>query len=241
VNTSADTCSTEAARRGPNIYAVIHYLDDETALQQAAIAAQAGATGVFLIAHGDPADDDHLPMLAVDIKQIWPSLKVGLNLLSRRAVDALNVTMRSKLDMVWLDRPGVSSTGLTQDGERAWQITRAAATATPRHSFELFASIAFKYQPIERSPGIAAKLTRAAGWIPTTSGLATGEPPSLEKLRLMRETSSQRLANASGITPDNIGLYKHALTDILVSTGVSIDEYHFCPSKLRALVDAAHG
>lgn len=144
------------------VLAVIHYLDDETTFAQAAIAHKAGAAGVFLIAHGGPADDDRLPGLANDIKHVWPAMKTGFNLLSRRAFDATRIATQHGVDMVWLEHPGVSSGGLDAEGARIAEFLRSQPNQ--RAMPEIFASVAFKYQRMEENPAKAAHYARVQGW-----------------------------------------------------------------------------
>jgi len=66
------------------VYPVIHHLNDATSLEQAQIAHECGAAGVFLISHHN--QDSELPGLGVKIKNLYPhdTFKVGLNFLSKK-------------------------------------------------------------------------------------------------------------------------------------------------------------
>jgi predicted TIM-barrel enzyme len=216
------------------ILPVIHYLDDHTTLTEATLAFDAGADGVFLISHG--GQDEALYMPAAVIKGRYKHKLVGMNLLATDNMKALDCVKSLGLDMLWMDAPGVSSQGATD------QAKALVAAARNHHKpLMLFGSVAFKYQPEDPNPPSAALRAVKLGMIPTTSGVATGQPPTVEKISDMRDVigPTEPLAVASGITPKNVGLYAPLLSHILVSTGVSMDEYHLDVEKLSALIGEA--
>lgn len=205
------------------VYPVIHYLSDKLTVEQASIACQEGADGVFLISHHH--DDTPLASLAATIKNKF-GFKVGINYLSSGAVLAIEDAKIYNLDMVWSDTCGISSKGYTN---RAYQIKESLPVGV-----QFFASIAFKYQMHEDNPSLAAQKVRdfSSQFIPTTSGAATGSAPSVIKI-----SSMGPVAVASGMTEDNIEEFKPYLSHVLVATGVSIDEHHLCPHKLRTFIE----
>jgi len=209
---------------------VIHHLDLNTTLSEGALAIECGADGLFLISMDGEGDDD-LPALAATLKGRFRGRKVGINLLSRHVTFAYQAALEFGLDMVWADSAGVSSRGLTEDGrwlQQQLQINQGRGPA-------LFASVAFKYQPEDPDPPAAAAMAQQMGAVPTTSGMATGKPPSLDKISGMR-ASTQVLAVASGLDCDNVAAFVPLLTHILVSTGVSSDGHHFDRAKLTRFV-----
>jgi predicted TIM-barrel enzyme len=213
------------------VHLVIHYLNRVTAISEAGRAIKAGADGVFLISHN--GKDAELPEVASEIKTLFPDLMVGLNLLSKAPLESAHAAVGMGLDMVWADDMGVSSEGLTETG-------RSISNFAKKHQEVLFfASVAFKYQEEEPQPGRAAENTLLAGFIPTTSGAATGAAPSLEKIRGMSSAANGKLAVASGMAPSNVALYAPFLSHILVATGVSLDEHHVNQGLLAALVKKA--
>lgn len=212
------------------ILPVIHHIDVGTSLTQAAIAHHHGADGVFLISHH--GEDLQLPRLGAVIKDRW-GFKVGINLLTLGVEVAHRQALANKLDMVWADRCGVSSAGLDATG----LVMNAAARRHPE--IEIFASVAFKYQPEERDPEAAAMLALQAGFIPTTSGPATGQPPEVSKIVSMSAAADGRLAIASGMSMGNIARFAPHLSHVLVSTGVSLDEHHLDEVRLEHFVKRA--
>lgn len=218
------------------IYPVIHYYDDDTTFDQALTAYEAGADGVFLIDHDDRDDE------VADVLQRWKSesglpsdFRVGVNFLGWGNLHAAEIAVQVGVDMLWFDAPGCSSRGMTEEGYQLFEHLRRLKKVGMQVP-EVFASVAFKHQPVDQVPSAAAALARMNGWIPTTSGPATGEPPSLQKIVDM--AGHGPLAIASGMAPENVAQFVPHLTHILVATGVSRDFHHFDFERLRAFVGA---
>ena len=210
----------------PLVYPVIHHLDAPTTFSEIQVARTCGADGVFLISH-DGADLELVDVARTAIREN-AGFPIGLNLLSMGCVQAAMMALEAGSDMLWADDMGVDSQGLTAAGQEMATIARDH----PR--LQLFASVAFKYRPHEPNPVGAAAHARAAGFIPTTSGDATGHAPDPQKIFAMGEGGA--LAIASGMTPENVATYAPALTHILVATGVSRTEHHIDPAKLTAFI-----
>lgn len=184
------------------------------------MAFEAGCDGVFLISM-----DHHCEVLedqARAVKSRWPDKLVGINFLSRSAVDAIHIVAEAGLDMTWSDDAHVHT---EQSLEQADAI-QAALARFPGHQF--FGGVAFKYKKPEPNPGLAATRAHARGIIATTSGAGTGKAAEVSKIALMSQAlDGGPLAIASGITPDNVLEYAPYLSHILVATGVSKNEYDF--------------
>jgi len=214
------------------VWPVIHVQDLASALGNAAVAANAGAHGVFLI---QMQGLDHLlDPIARAIEEAFPFLALGVNYLSMEADFALSRALHHGYHATWTDRPGVRSDSVHAMAE--------AVSETLQHhqDHEFFASVAFKYQPIDPHPPHAARQALALGMVPTTSGSATGVAPDIEKLARIRTMIGPhaRLAVASGVTPENAGLMKPYVTDYLVSTGIEQSPDAFDPRKLEQLIEA---
>lgn len=205
------------------ILPVIHHMNNELAFTQATIAKSFKADGVFLISH--VGTNNELPNLAQQIQELL-GLKVGLNLLGVDILEAAQIVEENKLDMLWGDNCGVSSLGLTTQGEELslWKKRNP--------QIEVFASVAFKYQKVDTNPPLAAKEAQNSGFIPTTSGSGTGYAPSLEKIVAMSNVVDGQLAVASGMDCDNIHNFKNYLSHILVATGISKNENEFDIDKM---------
>ncbi|MBK6616517.1 BtpA/SgcQ family protein [Ottowia sp.] len=211
------------------IHPVIHHLDRATTIGEVGVARECGADGVFLISHH--GDDDALLGLAWELQRSNKGFPIGINLLSMRAVAAAPKVLEAGLAMLWADDMGVDSSGLTQEG-------RVMADFAQRHpQLSFFASVAFKYQRREEKPVEAAVNALSAGFVPTTSGAATGKAPDIEKIKAMG--AAVPLAVASGMTPENVAEFAPHLAHILVATGVSRSEHNIDPAKLRLFIQNA--
>lgn len=218
----------------PHIYPVIHLgsFDIEHTLEQVKLAQACGADGVFLISH--TGQDRQVVHRANVVKTHFaPNFKVGINLLSTGNQEAFVWAVDCQADMLWVDAPGVTSNGISDHGRQLKQTTGL------KPSIEVFASVAFKYQPIDLDPPRAAQLALEMGFTPTTSGTGTGSAPTVEKIQSMSAATGGKLAVASGMTPDNVALYAPYLKDILVSTGISKNEHELDAARLRQFVNNA--
>lgn len=218
------------------IWPVIHLHNLDLTHRNAALAVENGVDGVFLI-HMSGQDEQVLPT-ALFLKEKFPELKMGANFLSMRAVDAVRAARQIGLDATWSDSPGIRSDRMGAEVDALEEEVRTQGPGL------FFASVAFKYQPEDADPGLAALRAWARGFIPTTSGPATGQAPTVQKLAAIRKTLSAHnprasLALASGADPDNIIELAPFLSHVLVSTGISSSDVAFDPTKLRRFVEAA--
>ena len=202
----------------PKVWPVIHVNHDpQVALENAHTAFAQKCEGVFLIQM--QGRDDMLEPIYHHIRDLFPGLKVGFNFLSLSSspFQALEKSLQLKADATWCDNPGVRSDGISLGAVRTSQLLKEH----PEHLF--FGSVAFKYQPTDHDPKKAAQAALDFGMIPTTSGVATGQAPSVEKLKQIQDEDRQPLALASGVTPDNVRTFAPYLSHILVSTGITSD------------------
>lgn len=222
----------------PRVWPVVHHDHAALTLAQADLAFAAGAHGVFLIAHAAP-DEDLVPLIHA-VKARHPGRAVGVNFLRSTALEAAQRCVREGLDTLWVDAAGVSSRGITTAGQALAHFSREAGLT-------VFAGVAFKYQEVEPNPAAAALQAMSRGWIPTTSGVATGQAADLDQVRRMRQALDEvprdpsRLALASGLTPENVHAYRSTVTDFLVATGVSHDMHRFDPARLAQFIERATG
>lgn len=222
----------------PNVFPVIHVEDPRHAYAQGLLALSLGADGLFLIAHSQK--NEQLAPLAAQLKEKFPDKKIGANYLGYRVSQAFETAQTRGFDMLWLDAPGIHSSCV--DEQAVYLSGRLQGT-----SLEIFASVAFKYQPLDQNPGLAACKARLLGFVPTTSGVATGVAPDLAKTSKMRSALNSlpeegrpiRLALASGATCQNVTAFKTHITDFLVATGISSDFHTLDPDKLAAFLQLA--
>lgn len=200
----------------PQVFPVIHYQSNnpDLAIQNAFRIKMHRCAGVFLISM--TGDDDGALAAAIRIKATFPGLKVGVNLLGKSAYEALIASLLAKLDATWSDHYVVTSQDITTEAIDIATLLQSH----PSHHF--FTAVDFKYQAADPDPTEAARKAVNLGFIPTTSGPKTGEPPTVEKIQVISEgIQGRHLAVASGLTPDNIRHYRNYLTHALVATGIS--------------------
>lgn len=215
---------------------VIHHLDAATTRDQVDLALNAGADGVFLISHD--GRDAELLELVPKLREACGNFWLGVNLLSERdPAAAYRMAATAGFDGVWLDYCGVDSLGANVQALHLARSRRRTSLGLRR--LDVFASVAFKYQAPEPRPALAALNALTLGFVPTTSGPATGEAPELSKVRAMWDEADGTLAVASGLTPDNVASFAPYLSHALVATGVSRDAHHFDAELLRVFVSRA--
>lgn len=220
-----------------NIFPVIHYLSDEQILHNVDLAQKYGCKGVFLIDMNGNNQQKTLE-IAIQIAKQYPCLEVGVNHLGTSPHKALQKNIEAQLSMTWTDQC------LTHTVFNKYaQDIEALSSLLINNKHSLFSAVAFKYQPDEPHPGIAAQKAIEAGFIPTTSGVATGKSISLQKLEDIRSVIGQqaRLAVASGVTSDNVFHIKDLVTDILVASSITFENSEIINEvELDKLVNSIH-
>ena len=219
------------------ILPVVHYQDPKQVRRNADRALDAGCDGVMLI-HMDGLNG-LLPPAARAVKRIARERIVGINMLGFDSHVVAGASQCLGLDATWTDEQPTHST------DAPWTSADRIATALrPSDRPHLvFVGVAFKHQRHEPQPGEAARRAVAMGFVPTTSGAATGvaaDPARVAKLRDAVGPDAP-LAIASGITPENAAAFLPHLTHVLVSTGVSSSFHEFDPARLADLVAVRDG
>lgn len=211
------------------IIPVIHHVDSKLTLEQAKIVSDSKAFGIFLISM--TGDNEHLPMLAKVIKSRYPHLKLGTNLLGNTALETVKINLDFELDMSWSDEPILHGDNISPDAIEISEIIKNS-----HHLF--FNSVAFKYQKIDPKPEVSTINSYNLGFIPTTSGEATGKAANLDKISKMAEALQvKKMGLASGLTPNNIKDYFPYIEYGLVSTGISKNFHEIEPKLLALMID----
>lgn len=207
---------------------VIHCIGEKQAREAADVAFAAGADGVFLINQGG-MPPMRVAQTAGLVSEVHPF--VGVNILGEWSHRAPRYVAHHQLDAIWSDRSEVPVRE-RDDDDVLW-------------SGLFFGGVAFKYQAAvdDLLVGPAAHHAALAGVdVVTTSGPATGSPPSVEKIVTMRAAlGDHALAIASGITPENVTPFLAYANAFLVATGIEQRFGSFDPAKVKALADAIHG
>jgi predicted TIM-barrel enzyme len=225
---------------GPVVTPVIHVLDREQAQRNIAIAAKAGAAGVFLINHDFPKEQ-LLPILG-DLRAEWPGLWLGVNFLAVTGREAFPILSELQaqgcpVDAYWADDARMDERADVQ--AEAEEITRIRAGSGWTGMY--FGGVAFKKQrPVDPSQNHrSAEIARPFMDVVTTSGIATGQEAEDGKIADFRAgLGDAPLALASGITPENAARYGRDVDCFLVATGINRDGdfYNIDPARLDALL-----
>lgn len=198
---------------------VIHIESSVQVLRNAFLAKECGCDGCFLIDHHG-SRVDLLNMYAL-VKNTIPNWWVGINDLSRTGPDVFEdldpvLGCAPTPDAVWMDNLRISEFSEEQpDAAALWQSKQGL----------LFGGVAFKYQDRVHDLSKVAKIAVNYCDVVTTSGDKTGMPPTVEKIRTIKEAIGDKpLAIASGITEKNIVDYLEYTEYFLVATGISSSE-----------------
>jgi len=223
----------------PVLLPVVHPIGREEALAAVRVAHDVGVPGVFLIDQGMSESD--VLALVREVRDRYPTLWIGLNLLSRTPADALAVALDTCgfIDGIWSDNAGID--------ERRWEqgpLAEALVAARRARSWNglYFGGVAFKYQrEVEaENLGRAAVLSAPYMDVLCTSGPGTGHAADVQKVRDLRVGLGDRhaMALASGITPENVQIYVPYVQAFLVGTGIERQLGVLDPAKIEALLRA---
>ncbi len=218
--------------RGKAFLPVIHCRGFSQTLKNARIAFREGADGIFLIGHGLPAAE--LTRIYTHLRLHFARQWIGINFLDLEPLEVLGGAPATA-SALWMDDVGVREDAAEPDAEAKhfFEMRQAGAGA---YSGPVFGGVAFKYQhPPTKNLARAAQLAMPYADVITTSGPATGKPPSVEKIRAMREAIGDHpLANASGLTITNASQYREYVDAALVGTSITDEDGVLIPWKVYA-------
>ena len=210
---------------------VVHVITEEQAIENTGRALDAGADGVFLIAHSLP--HQRLIPIVEAVRHQFSRAWLGINFLDRHPVDAIPL-LNDGIQGYWSDYTGVRE----DDGEQ-WEA-RDVDAARRKWPGIYFGGVAFKYQPAVRYIGCMARRASDFLEVLTTSGLATGQPPEVEKIRQIRQACPEHaIGIASGISETNVSSYPQA-NAFLVATSISRSFTELDETLTRTLAERIH-
>lgn len=227
------------------VYPVVHINDRERAVEQAELALELGADGVYLIDH-KPVDDQLLFDVFSDLDAAKPSSYIGVNLLGLTPLNAMT-TVEHAVQSGNLSR---TPNGLWADDATRESLPGEAMSYKNSHdvlrNMRYLGGVAFKYTPtFTDDPLLAGEqvaLLRDRVDVVTASGQGTGIPPSRAKMAAMKTAAGGTLAVASGISHENVGDYVGLVDEALVASSVETRPYSgiFDRPKLEAFITAVH-
>jgi hypothetical protein len=221
------------------VYAVVHLKDLELTLENVGIAKEAGCDGCFLISHTSVS----VWPTYQHVREKVPGFFLGVNDLSRGPMDVINFLFdtETRPDALWFDNAGFQEIVWTnpESGEARTVAQEVAISMAWDFKQTLsFGGVAFKGQPEVDDVCRAAQEAKEDLDVVVTSGPATGQPPTVEKIQRMSEGCGvEKLGIASGINPENVGDYLPYASHFLVSTGISKNFYELFFKRTKELVD----
>ena len=215
---------------------VVHPISRQAAIDAVRSAHTLGIKGVFLI--NQPMSESELFQLVREVRQQFPSLWLGLNLLGRTPTAALSATLDEPhaIDGLWTDNAGIEA---RQVRPHADSFVSARIAVTWRGLY--FGGVAFKYQPEIADGDLEAVAGMAAPYMDVlcTSGPGTGQAADVAKIRALREgLGDTAMAIASGVTAENVQMYLPYAQAFLVGTGIEKAFGVLDPAKIEALLRA---
>ncbi|MBP6879546.1 MAG: hypothetical protein KBF62_02875 [Candidatus Pacebacteria bacterium] len=218
---------------------VIHMDEKAIAFMNAKIAFDCGADAVWLIGHELPPEE--FMKNALEIKRLMPDKWIGVNILKAKNAETIQL-FDNRMDGLWKDFGGIR-----EEDDGTINVTDAGTIdfyIGEMNTFNLqtlyFGGVAFKYiKDVKTNFKEAAKRAVDFMDVITTTGEETGKPPSIEKIKAMKEGAGDHpLAIASGMTAENVKEFMPHVRCFLVATGISKDFYNLDPSETRAFARA---
>jgi len=212
------------------IIPVIHTINLEQVQYNTHLCHNNGINDVFLINHiihnWKRASFDFFNYLNW-IKETYPDMNVGVNYLQLPTLDAIKETERIGFDYLWADKSYINKNTLHE----------ALLIKENISNVKYFGCVAFKYQKPEEDLEWTCKTATTFMDVVTTSGEATANAPSIEKIRAMKQYIGDiPLAIASGITPENKSSYEEWVDYFLVASSITGDGEMIIENRLKDLI-----
>jgi predicted TIM-barrel enzyme len=195
---------------------VVHPHSEDAAKKSIDTVVRAGVPGLFLINQG--TDEKGVMSLAAWARYTHPKLWVGVNILGKHPIEALDFA----LDGLWTDN------ALIDERQRDQPEAEKIHQERLRRGWDglYFGGVAFKYQRTLDTMGclFAAYLASEYVDVVTTSGPGTGQPTPMPKILMMHEAlrvcDNHALGIASGVTVENVKYYLPYVHAYLVGTSL---------------------
>lgn len=200
------------------IIPVIHMINEKQVSQNVETCLKCNIKKIFIINHVVTIED--LKRCAINVKNKHPNLWVGINMLGSPVQESLNLDIN--IDALWIDET------IENDHSKQRQFKGM-----------VFGGLAFKYQPqpkdLKESCLNVIKNTDVA----TTSGEGTGKAANINKIKLIRSfLGNHPMAIASGVSIENIHLYKDIVDYLLVASSITSKEEFIIEEKLLELMQS---
>lgn len=216
---------------------VVHVEGQKQTLKNAEIAYEEGADGVFLISMKGMHHRELLKIHEV-VNEEFPKWFIGVNYLDLPAIFVFR-NLNRNVSGVWTDNAGINESEERQTEavliKKEWDDSRWKGL--------YFGGVAFKYQRHVEDLPLTSRIASQFMDVVTTSGSETGSPPEPEKIRTMKTAIGEKpLAIASGISAENVEVYKENTDAFLVATSILIPgTQDFDRFRVLDLVSAVRG
>lgn len=219
------------------LYPVVHVETLQQAQENAKVAYDAGADGVFLINHS--ISSETLFRIHKEVSDQYKDqnhFDIGINCLDLTPFELI-FQLDDSIPMIWVDNCLVDEDTVEQ--KEAAAVRQAIDKCNWKGQY--FGGTAFKYQKPVKNLELTTLLALKYVDVVTTSGPGTGKAASLEKIyRMRQELGTKSLAIASGITVENVVDYLPFVDIFLVSTGISKDFLNLDPKLTTELASLIH-
>jgi hypothetical protein len=181
---------------------VIHMVTKQQVFENVKTCIDCGIKKIFLINHA--VSSSELIKCGLDVMSIYPNLWVGINLLGVPTRTCIGVELT--FDGLWCDS----------------SISTKEAAEHRKFNGIFFGGLAFKYQPQPKDLQKACEDAIITTDVATTSGIGTGIPANIEKIKMIRQfLGDHPMAIASGVSAENVDNYKGIADYLLVATSIT--------------------
>ena len=195
---------------------VIHMINENQVLTNVLTCLSCGIEKVFIINHQTTSED--LIKCARRVKDTYPNLWVGINMLDKYVEDA--ILYEFEFDGLWCD-----------------QSIKLEDYKHRRFEGMLFTGLAFKYQPQPKDIELACQESILTSDVSTTSGPGTGKAADINKILDLRKNLGEHpMAIASGVNIENIDTYKGIVDYLLVASSITSRSEIIYEDKLLDLI-----
>ena len=217
-------------------YPVIHVVNEKLAIDNINICVDSEVSGVFLISH--KLNYKKFIPIAITLRNLFPDVWMGINILDCNISKALLELPDKKMvinDKCIFQGYWSDTTYVVSDKDKNNQWAAGALNNMHHRGIIFFGGFAFKYQAEVKDMENEAKLTSNFVDYLTTSGDATGYPPTPEKIQRIRNAVGDKaIAIASGISINNVETFGMA-DAFLVASSIGKTFTELDPIKTKEL------
>lgn len=196
---------------------VIHFVSEDQVLRNIDTCLECGISKVFLINH--ISSSRKLLECVEKIKKSY-DLWIGVNMLDLDMEQVLSMNEGCLYDAIWCDK----------------SIGKEKTKECRNFIGQYFGGLAFKYQPQPENIELACQEAIESIDVPTTSGAGTGKPAALDKIKEIKIYLGEHpLALASGVSIENIEMYKPYVDYFLVASSITDEGEIINKDKLMRL------